>query len=115
MNTCKKRVEGGTGQWVSFKQSLCSLIVVSFAMSLSLVLNGCSDKPVAQAAPSTNAWSWQTYPSAEKMRLATLPCQIQPRTSLTINAPVSSQLRLYVDRPQTNLNAGFLWGEFEPK
>jgi hypothetical protein len=49
------------------------------------------------------------------MRLATLPCQVIPRTSLTINAPVSGQLRLYVNRPETNLPAGFLWGEFEPK
>lgn len=49
------------------------------------------------------------------MRLATLPCQILPRTSLTINAPISGQLRLYIDRPQTNLPSGFLWAEFEPK
>ena len=49
------------------------------------------------------------------MRLASLPCQVQPRVSLTINAPISGQLRVYTDRPQTNLPAGFLWAEFEPK
>ena len=49
------------------------------------------------------------------MRLATLPCQVLPKTSLTINAPVSGQLRLYIDRPQTNLPADFVWAEFEPR
>jgi hypothetical protein len=49
------------------------------------------------------------------MRLATLPGRVMPGTSLIINAPISGQLRLYIDRPQTNLPAGFVWGEFEPK
>ncbi|HWF18038.1 MAG TPA: hypothetical protein VG754_02165 [Verrucomicrobiae bacterium] len=81
-----------------------------------LFVTGCSRKPTAPPTPSaTNAWSWEPYPAAEKMRLATLPCQVLPRTSLTISAPVSGQLRLYVDRAQTNLPAGFLWAEFEPK
>lgn len=34
---------------------------------------------------------------------------------MIIHAPVSGQLRVYVDRPQTNLPAGFIWAEFEPK
>lgn len=76
---------------------------------------GCSQKPAAPISASQTNWSWERYPAVEKMRLATLPCQVLPRTSLTINAPVSGQLRLYIERPQTNLPAGFLWAEFEPK
>src|SRR3954466_15861392 len=85
---------------------------------LALVLfasSGCSPKPTQAAVPPAAAWSWQAYPSVEKMRLAMLPCRVLPKTSLTINAPLSGVLRLYVDRPQTNLPAGFVWAEFEPK
>ncbi len=49
------------------------------------------------------------------MRLAVLPCRVMPKTSLSINAPLTGILKLYVDRPQTNLAAGFVWAEFEPK
>lgn len=88
----------------------------AFCCLLALfILNGCSEKPAATPAPASAVWTWDPYPSAEKMRLATLPCQVMPKTSLTINAPVSGQLRIYVDRQQTNLPAGFLWAEFEPK
>ena len=80
-----------------------------------LLVSGCSQKPAAPALATAASWSWETYPAVEKMRLATLPCQILPRTSFTINAPVSGQLRLYIDRAQTNLPAGFVWAEFEPK
>ncbi|HZV34483.1 MAG TPA: hypothetical protein VFB72_07875 [Verrucomicrobiae bacterium] len=86
-----------------------------FALFIVLFFSGCSEKPATSSGPAAPAWSWDTYPPVEKMRLATLPCQVLPKTSLTINAPVSGQLRLYVGRPQTNLPAGFLWGEFEPK
>jgi hypothetical protein len=90
--------------------------LLCFALLCLLSVCGCSEKTEkTPSAPTTAAWSWEPYPAAEKMRLATLPCQILPRTSLTINAPVSGQLRLYVDRPQTNLPGGFLWAEFEPK
>jgi hypothetical protein len=60
-------------------------------------------------------WSWEAYPAVEKMRLATLPCQVLPKASLTINAPISGQLRIYINRQETNLPAGFVWAEFEPK
>lgn len=86
-----------------------------FVAFLLFGVSGCSQKSASSITPATNAWSWAPYPAAEKMRLATLPCQVLPKASLTISAPVSGQLRLYVDRPQTNLPAGFLWGEFEPK
>ena len=49
------------------------------------------------------------------MRLGLLPCRILPRASQTINSPFTGLLHVFVDRPQTNLPAGFVWGEFEPK
>jgi hypothetical protein len=76
---------------------------------------GCSQKPDQPAATLPVRWSWDAYPPVEKMRLATVACRVMPKTSLTINAPVSGQLRLYIDRPQTNLPAEFVWAEFEPK
>ncbi|MDB6122154.1 MAG: hypothetical protein JWQ71_1147 [Pedosphaera sp.] len=88
---------------------LCHLLV-SLAVGA-----GCSQKAVQPPATATANWSWDAYPKVEKMRLAILPCRILPKTSLTINAPVSGQLRLYIDRPQTNLPTDFVWAEFEPK
>jgi hypothetical protein len=49
------------------------------------------------------------------MRLAAVPGRVLPKTSLNISAPFSGLLRLYIDRPNTNLAAGFVWAEFEPK
>jgi hypothetical protein len=80
-----------------------------------LLAGGCSrdeKKPAAAAAPQ---WNWSKYPRAERMRLASVPCRVLPKTSLNINAPFSGLLRLYVDRPNTNLPAGYVWAEFEPK
>jgi len=76
---------------------------------------GCSPRASQAAAPLSSGWSWAAYPPVDKMRLALLPCRVLPKTSLTINAPVSGVLRVYIDRPQTNLPAGFVWAEFEPK
>lgn len=91
-------------------------IGVAAIVACSLVLvGGCSPKPQVSATTSQTNWSWATYPTVEKMRLASLPCQILPRTSLAIHSPIAGQLRLYIDRPQTNLPADFLWAEFEPK
>ncbi len=97
--------------------SLARLCRSRLALLLACVVlvGGCSPKPTAPAPTSQSRWSWDSYPSVEKMRLASLPCQIQPRTSLTIHAPIAGQLRLYIDRAQTNLPADFLWAEFEPK
>ncbi len=82
---------------------------------LHIFMTGCTQKP-AQATPTLPvSWSWEHYPAVEKMRLAILPCRVMPKTSLTINAPLSGVLRLYVDRSQINLPAGFVWAEFEPK
>jgi len=80
-----------------------------------LIAGGCSrekEKPTTAAAP---VWNWSKYPRVERMRLASMPCRVLPKTSLNINAPFSGTLRLYVDRPNTNLPADYVWAEFEPK
>ncbi|HWY74918.1 MAG TPA: hypothetical protein VN281_04840 [Verrucomicrobiae bacterium] len=79
------------------------------------LLSGCSPNPPTPKDAVPAAWSWTAYPAVEKMRLATLPCQVIPKTSLTIQSPISGQLRLYIEQPETNLPAGFVWAEFEPK
>jgi hypothetical protein len=61
------------------------------------------------------SWNWGQYPPVERMRLAVLPCRVLPKSSLNINAPFAGVLRLYIDRPSTNLPAGYVWAEFEPK
>ncbi len=65
--------------------------------------------------PTTPKFSIESYPRMNKMRLAVLQCRVLPRTSMTVNSPFAGQLRLYVDKPQTNLQSGFVWAEFEPK
>lgn len=69
----------------------------------------------AQSAAAAPAWDWSRYPETRRMRLGTLPCQLQPRSSITILSPLLGRLRLYVHAAQTNLPAGFLWAEFEPE
>jgi len=49
------------------------------------------------------------------MRLGVLSCRVLPKSSQTINSPFTALLHLSVDRQQTNLPAGFVWAEFEPK
>lgn len=80
-----------------------------------VLAGGCSREEKKNAAPVAPAWNWKKYPQVQRMRLASVPCRVLPRTSLTINAPYSGLLRLYVDRPNTNLSSGFVWAEFEPK
>jgi len=65
----------------------------SFAVLLVFLflVGGCQKKPEPGPKPPQVNWSWDTYPSAEKMRLATVPCQILPRPSLAINAPVAGK------------------------
>src|SRR5258705_504028 len=65
--------------------------------------------------PVQQSWNWSRYPPVERMRLAILPCRVLPKSSLNVNAPFAGVLRLYIDRPGTNLTAGFVWAEFEPK
>jgi len=71
-----------------------------------------SPTPTANSAPVAPRW---TYPVTGKMRLGVLPCRVVPRAFQTINSPFTGLLHISVDRPQTNLPAGFVWGEFEPK
>ncbi len=90
---------------------LCCLLLL-----LASALTACSRSPnTTSNTPIPAAWSWAEYPTVEKMRLASLPCEVLPRTSLTISAPVSGQLRVYVHQQETNLPAGFVWAEIEPK
>ncbi|HEV8541776.1 MAG TPA: hypothetical protein VGR78_05240 [Verrucomicrobiae bacterium] len=49
------------------------------------------------------------------MRIATLPCQLQPKSTITVVSPLMGILRVYIWSPQTNLPPGFLWAEFEPE
>src|SRR5689334_17596252 len=60
-------------------------------------------------------FSLESFPRSDKMRLAVLQCRVLARTSMSIASPLAGQLRLYVDKPQTNLQENFLWAEFEPK
>jgi hypothetical protein len=49
-----------------------------------------------------------------RMRLAAVPCQLLPKSSITINSPMVGSLRVYVSQPRTNVNSGTVWAEFEP-
>jgi hypothetical protein len=60
------------------------------------------------------AWNWDSYPAVKKMRLGLLPCTLQPRSQIAMNATVAGALKLYATVPQTNLPAGLVFGEFEP-
>ncbi len=81
-----------------FGRDLYRACALTLCLALTL-LAGCSQKPSPPNAATPAAWSWDAYPVVEKMRLATLPCQVLPKTSLTIHAPISGQLRLYTDQP----------------
>jgi hypothetical protein len=100
--------------------------ILSFALLLTLA-TACSPKsPKASATramktaslieTSTNqpAWNWDSFPAVKKMRLGMVPCTLQPRSQIAINSTLAGSLKLYVTVPQTNLDAGFVWGEFEP-
>jgi hypothetical protein len=66
----------------------------------------------AQAKPP---WRWELYPSTNRIRLATLSCKVQAKSSLTLTAPITGMLHVHVHTQQTNLTAGTIWAEFEPK
>lgn len=85
-------------------------------ISLLLLAPGCSSKrePAAAPASETARWNWEAYPLLDRMRLAMLPCQLLPKSFITFHAPLAGVLRVYVNQPQTNLPAHFVWAEFEP-
>ncbi|MDB6112638.1 MAG: hypothetical protein JWR69_4388 [Pedosphaera sp.] len=106
------------GQFKAMKQATTTIWfrgVALLCVGGLWLATGCSRETTAPPPGATPKWSWDKYPAVEKMRLATLPCQVLPKTSLTINAPIAGQLRLYINRQETNLPAGFVWAEFEPK
>lgn len=90
---------------------------LTLALGALIGASGCSKvAPQAQEdAPAAPRFSLETYPRMNKMRLAILPCRVLPRTSMAVNSPFAGQLRLYIDKPQTNLPTGTVWAEFEPK
>lgn len=77
---------------------------------------GCSEKkPAVPAAEASRAaWNWESFPLVKSMRLGVLPCQLQPKSMITVYSPMPGSVRTYVQHPQTNLSAGFLWAEYEP-
>ena len=86
---------------------------------------GCSPKTakaklpeLARAIQPTNAgpaWKWESYPEMRRMRVAVLPCQLQPKSTISIVSPITGMLRVYVNSPQENLPVNHLWAEFEPE
>jgi hypothetical protein len=101
--------------------------ILSFALLVTLAA-ACSPKSpkakqpvragnlVVTQAPSTNqpTWNWDAYPAVKKMRLAMLPCTLQPRSQITINSTLAGSVKIYIATPQTNLPVSTVWGEFEP-
>ncbi|MGN6387686.1 MAG: hypothetical protein ACTHMT_15765 [Verrucomicrobiota bacterium] len=69
----------------------------------------------ANASAQRPAWNWDAYPPTTKMRIGMLPSQLQPKSTIAVQSPLSGTLRVYVDSPQTNLPSEFLWAEFEPE
>jgi len=100
-----------------------SLTRVLFALAVAGVMAGCSPKKpkakasneVAAAESQKSSWNWDAYPAMTKMRIGNMACQLQPKLTMPIQSPLAGTLRVYVDSPQTNLPAGFLWAEFEPE
>lgn len=86
------------------------------ALLLILVGTGCrayQPTPVP-VAPEVTHWKWEVFPAVPRMRLATLPCQLLPKSSISIYSPMLGVLRVYATQPQTNLPANCVWAEFEP-
>lgn len=108
------------------KTGLQTLIVLG---AISALLGGCSPKearakinaaanataPGNNAAPAKRPWDWDRYPLVRSMKIGNLPCQLQPKSSIAVQAPLLGTLRVYVTSPQTNLPSGYLWAEFEPE
>src|SRR3954451_12155160 len=91
----------------------CAALVAALLVSSA----GCKEKATALPPPSgaeVPHWSWEVFPAVQRMRLATLPCQLQPKSSISIYSPMLGVLRVYATQPQTNLPAASIWAEFEP-
>jgi hypothetical protein len=98
-----------------------SVPLLATALLATALGGGCSFEPAkakAQARnPETSAqkWNWDAFPAVNRMKVATLPCQLQPKSTITVLSPLMGNLRVYVTSPQTNLKQGVLWAEFEPE
>jgi hypothetical protein len=98
-------------------------LLILLCATMLIFGSGCSPKtPKANAsinasggsANNISAWNWEAYPAVRKMRLGTLPCTLHPRSQIGINSTLAGSLKLYLNQPQTNLESGVIWGEFEP-
>ena len=91
-------------------------VLTVLAVALVL-LAACSPQTEALAdkAPAKPPWRWELYPSTNRIRLATLSCRIQPKSSLKLIAPIAGILHVHVHTLQTNLAVGTIWAEFEPE
>lgn len=96
---------------------------VAVVAAAGCLLAGCSPKAANARSDARNGnnahagptWNWESYPPMKQMRVAQLPCQLQPKSTITVVSPISGLLRIYAPGPQEDLQAGFLWGEFEPE
>src|ERR1044071_2456313 len=84
--------------WRLARASLLLLV----ALAAGCNRNDSRSEPEVGAAPR---FSLETFPRSDRMRLAVLRCNFLPRMSLPILSPSAGQLHLYVDKPQTNLQA----------
>ena len=107
------------GVWMANRSNLavasCELLT---ALAIALVLlTACSPQTKARAdnAPAKPPWRWELYPSTNRIRLATVSCKVQAKSSLTLTAPITGMLHVHVHTQQTNLTARTIWAEFEPK
>src|SRR3954469_2700130 len=77
-----------------------SLIILTLG---AVLFAGCSlesAKAKVQQAKSgdavkTTAWNWEQYPPVTRMRVATLPCQLLPKSTITMISPLMGSLRVY--------------------
>lgn len=100
--------------------------ILSLALFLTLAASACSKKSATpiraktsaiaslDAATNQPAWNWDAFPAVRRMRLGMLPCTLQPRSQIAMNSTLAGTLKLYVNVPQTNLQSGFVFGEFDP-
>ncbi|MFO1498472.1 MAG: hypothetical protein U1G07_08790 [Verrucomicrobiota bacterium] len=100
---------------VAWRRGACGALS-SALLALLMSAPGCARKEVAASPsiPDTPPWKWEVFPAVQRMRLATLPCQLLPKSSISIYSPMVGVLRVYATQPQTNLAANVVWGEFEP-
>lgn len=96
---------------------------IALVFSILMVFSACSPESASaknksgKSGPTQSGppWNWEAYPPMTLMRIATLPCQLQPKSTITVVSPISGLLRLHVTSPEAHLEANRLWAEFEPE